>query len=405
MTATDATLKRSLNLPLLVLYGLGVTVGAGIYVLVGATAARAGIYAPASFVVSAVVMAFTALSFGELSARFPVSAGEAAYVREGFGSSSLSFVTGALVIASGTISSSAIALGCAGYLREFVDLPATLLIPAIIVVVGLVAAWGILESVMLAALFTVIEIGGLCVIIAAGFAANPGIALQFGSLVPPLDLTVWFSVFSAGLLAFFAFIGFEDLVNVAEEARNPKRDLPIAIIATLVATTVIYVLVVSVSVLSLPAADLAASQAPLADVFRRVTGASPVAITVIAVFATLNTMIVQVIMVSRVIYGMSSMGTLPRVLSTVDPRTRTPLFATALVIAAVLVLALGFPLEGLAEMTSRVALVIFTLVNLALVRLKFTQSGGPVPQFAVPSWVPVVGAVTCACFLVTGFLV
>jgi amino acid transporter len=405
MSQVEVGLARSLNLPLLVLYGLGVTIGAGIYVLVGVVAARAGMFAPVSFVVAALVMSFTALSFGELAARFPVSAGEAAYVREGLRSTTLSFVTGSLVIISGTVSSAAIAIGCTGYLSEFTALPGWLLIVAVVLVVGCIAAWGILESVMLAALFTLIEAGGLIAIIVAGFVAAPDMLSRFGELVPQtLDLAVWSTVLSAGLLAFFAFIGFEDLVNVAEESRDPVRDLPRAIIITLLVTTVIYFLVVSVSVLSVPPAELGASSAPLVEVFRRVAPVSPAVITVIAIFATLNTMIVQVIMVARVIYGMAKLGNLPRVLATVDRRTRTPLIATALVVSAVLILALGFPLEGLAEMTSRVALTIFTLCNVSLFALKIARRHEPVPGFVVPIWVPATGAVTCVAFLVVEFL-
>ena len=116
-------LKRSLNLPLLVLYGLGTTIGAGIYVLVGAAAGRAGIYAPVAFIVAAIGIAPTAAAYGELASRYPVSAGEAAYVKAGFGSRTMSLVAGWLVIVSGVVASAAIAIGCAGYIRTFVDVP------------------------------------------------------------------------------------------------------------------------------------------------------------------------------------------------------------------------------------------------------------------------------------------
>ena len=153
-------LRRRLTLPLLVLYGVGVTVGAGIYVLVGATAGRAGVHAPSAFLLAAVVMTFTAASFAELAGRYPVSAGEAAYVRAGFGSAPLALLTGCLVIGAGVVSSAAIGIGSAGYIRQFVDLPNIIVIPIVIGLVGAVAAWGILESVLLAGLFTIIEVAG-----------------------------------------------------------------------------------------------------------------------------------------------------------------------------------------------------------------------------------------------------
>jgi len=401
---SEVSLKRSLGLPLLVLYGLGVTIGAGIYVLVGATAGHAGTLAPWSFALAATVMAFTAFSFGELATRFPVSAGEAAYVREGLRSNLLSTLTGGLVITVGTVSSAAIAVGCAGYLREFVDLPLVVLVPAIVLAIGAVSAWGILESVMLAAVFTLIEVGGLLAIVAAALYDTSALVYPVSALIPTFDLAAWAGIVSAGLIAFFAFIGFEDLVNVAEEAHDPVRDMPAAIIATLVISAVIYVAVVSVSVLAVPMEVLSTSQAPLADVFRHLTATSPVAITVIAVFATANTLLVQMIMVVRVIYGMVKLGSLPKPLGVVSAVTRTPLRATVLVALVVGALAMAAPLDGLARATSTVSLTVFTLVNLALVRLKLSGDACPHDGFTVPVWVPVAGTASCIVFLTVGLI-
>ncbi|MGI9483233.1 MAG: APC family permease, partial [Hyphomicrobiales bacterium] len=143
-TSQEPELRRALSLPLLVLYGLGVTIGAGIYVLIGATAGRAGVHAPFAFVVAALVMVFSASSFAELSGRYPVSAGEAAYVRHGFDSRFLSLVTGILVIFAGTVSSAAIAIGAAGYLLDIVDFPSWVIVATVIIVLGVVAVWGIM---------------------------------------------------------------------------------------------------------------------------------------------------------------------------------------------------------------------------------------------------------------------
>lgn len=394
-------LKRVLGLTLVVLYGLGVTIGAGIYVLIGATAGRAGIYAPVAFVIAALVMAPTAASFAELSSRMPVSAGEAAYVREGLNSRTLALGVGLLVVTAGIVSASAVAIGSAGYIAVFISAPEWLIVTAVVLAMGLAAAWGILESVSLAGFLTLIEIGGLLLIVGAGISADPTILSRAAEVVPrSFDPVIWSGIFSAGLLAFFAFIGFEDLVNIAEEVKNPLKVLPWAIFLTLTVSTLIYVGVVSVAVLSVPLDGLVASKAPLGFVYESVTGGSPLVISAIAVVATLNGIIVQMIMASRVLYGLASQGQLPAILSKVSPLTRTPLIATALVVAIVLVLSLAFPIEGLAEMTSLVTLTIFSLVNLALLRLKLRGDVPPDGIFTVRLWVPAAGLLASLTLLV-----
>src|SRR5690606_31404113 len=161
-------LARRLNLPLLILYGLGVTIGAGIYVLVGATSAVAGVYAPISFLVAAVVVAVTAFSYAEMSTRHPVSAGEAAYMRAAFNARGLTLAVGLMVAASGIVSSAAISIGAAGYIGEVIPLPTTVLAVAVILIIGAIAAWGILESVTIAAIITLVEIGGLALVVCYG---------------------------------------------------------------------------------------------------------------------------------------------------------------------------------------------------------------------------------------------
>jgi hypothetical protein len=250
-------LQRRLSLPLLVLYGIGITIGAGIYVLIGAVAGHAGTYAPWSFVLAAVVMAFTVGCYAELTTRFPVSAGEAAYVRAAFRSRAASTLTGLLTIVIGIVSSAAVALGAAGYIAQFTDLPPSAIVALVLAVLGAVAAWGILESVLLASLFTLIEAGGLIAIIVAGLHA--GLPLAGALRVPPLDIGTLSGIGYASLLAFFAFIGFEDLANVVEEAKVPHRDIPRAMVLTLVISTVLYVAVAAIAVAAVPVAELAAS--------------------------------------------------------------------------------------------------------------------------------------------------
>ena len=155
MAELEPQLRRTLSLPLLTLYGLGTTIGAGIFALIGKVAGNAGLFAPLSFLVASLLAAFSALSFAELSARFPRAAGEAVYVREGLRSHRLALAVGLLVAVSGTVSAAAIVNGAVGYVHEFVGLPGVVIIIGIVLALGLAAAWGIRESVTLASLLTV----------------------------------------------------------------------------------------------------------------------------------------------------------------------------------------------------------------------------------------------------------
>ena len=392
--APAPALRRSLSLPLLVLYGVGITIGAGIYVLIGAVAGHAGLYAPWSFVLAAIAMSFTVGSYMELATRFPVSAGEAAYVRAAFGSRIASTTTGLLSIAIGIVSSATVALGAAGYIGQFVALPPSVIVIAVVGALGLIAAWGILESVLLASLFTLIEVGGLLIIVGAALYTG----LPFGNIIltpPPFDPAVLSGIGFASLLAFFAFIGFEDLANVIEEAKDPRRDIPRAMAWTLVISTVLYVAVAAVAVAAVPAAELAASPAPLSLVFKTIAGISPLTISLIAIVATLNTILAQMTMAARVVYGMSRQGDLPRAAGHVHPRTATPLVATALIAAATVALALLVPFERLAESTSLATLAVFASVNLSLLKLRHrravTHTAHMSNHVRVPLIVPIAG--------------
>ncbi|MGI9520313.1 MAG: APC family permease, partial [Hyphomicrobiaceae bacterium] len=382
-------LRRTLTLPLVVLYGLGVTIGAGIYVLIGATAGIAGVYAPLSFVVAAIVMLPSACSFAELVGRFPMSAGEAAYVRAGFGSDLLSLIVGLMVVLVGTISAAAICVGSVGYVRQFIDLPGSVLIPIIVALITCVSAWGVRESVSVAAALTVIEIGGLFLVIGGGiFGYGESLPTLQGVATDESLLTIGLGVMSGGVVAFFAFVGFEDLVNMAEETERPASNMPRAIFLTLLITTVLYVLVAVVAVSHVPISQLAGAEAPLSLVFRSTTGISPNVISAIAIIATLNGVIVQIIMASRVIYGLARQGSLPSWLGAVSSLTHTPLLATALIGGFVFLLATVAPLHGLAKAVSLITLSIFSLVNLAFLLWKRRGDAAPPEVFVCPSWVP-----------------
>ncbi|MCB9992651.1 MAG: amino acid permease [Hyphomicrobiaceae bacterium] len=387
-------LRRALGLPLLTLYGLGVTVGAGIYVLVGATAAKAGIYAPVSFVLAAITVAFTGLTYSELATRFPVSAGEAAYVDAGFRWPPLSLVVGLLVALSGVVSAAAVTIGAAAYLVAFIELPLPLVTIAIVVLMGLIAFWGIAQSVFLAALITVVELGGLAFVILWGFATAQPTGADLLRLLPPLEPGPWLGIGAASLLAFFAFVGFEDMANVAEEVRDPARTMPRAVLLTLALSTLLYVLATVAVILSVPLDQLSGSDAPLILVFSGASQWVRDLFALIAVVATINGILAQIIMASRVVYGLAERGQLPRVLAAVSPRTQTPGPATALIVLAIILLTQTLPIGALAEHTSQIVLTVFVLVNLALIRIKGAEHAKTGDGFRVPVAIPVLGVVT-----------
>lgn len=395
-----ATLRRAITLPLLVFYGLGVTIGAGIYVLVGATAAQAGIYAPTSFLLAAFVMLFSACSFCELSGRYPQSAGEAAYVEAAFKRPPLTVITGGLMLLAGTVSASAIAVGCAGYVATLLPAPLWFIIVLTVVLSGVIAAWGILESVKFAAVFTLIEVLGLIIVVAAGLWHHPQVVHELASAFPsPTDTPALVAVATTSLLAFFAFIGFDGMVNIIEETQNPARNMPLGIFITLTIATLLYFSVAAVAVLLLPLDELGASTAPISLLFERLTGISPLGITLIAIGATLNGVIIQSILASRIMYGMANVGRLPKVLATLNPRTRTPIIATCLVTGCTLIFALFFPIDILAQRTTQVVLAVFVLINLSLLRIKWRGDPAPDGIFIAPSIVPLIGLLTCVAML------
>jgi len=404
--AAATTLKRRLGLPLLILYGTGITIGAGIYVLSGAVAGHAGVYAPWSFLLAAAIMALTVASYIELSSRFPVSAGEAAYVKAAFESRPLAIWVGVLTIGIATVSSAAVALGSAGYIQQFLDWPKELIVIALVLLLGAVAAWGILESVVLASLFTLIEVGGLVAIIAFAVYSNIPIAASLTN-IPPLEATALSGIAFGSLLAFFAFIGFEDLANVVEEAKEPHRNIPRAMVLTLLISTALYVLVAAVAVSTVSIERLALSPAPLSLVFHAVAAINPRMISVIAIVATMNTILAQMTMAARVIYGLARDGDLPPVLAVlakVHPVTGTPVMATALIVSCVIPLALSVRFAWLAEGTSLATLVVFALVNASLLKLRYRRALSPYPHVNVPIWVPALGVVACIAMIASSLL-
>lgn len=396
-------LKRTLSLPMLVLYGLGTTIGAGIYALVGEIASVAGYFAPISFLIASIMASFTAISFAELCARFPRAAGAALYVKQGFSSERFSTIVGLLVITAGLVSAAALVNGFVGYLHQFIGIDRIIAIVMVTVLLGSIAAWGIAESVTVASLITVIEIIGLLLVIVVSGEALSSFSTRWTELIPSADTISWGGIYLGAVLSFYAFIGFEDMVDVAEEVKEVKRNLPLAILLTLGITTFIYMLLMVTVVLSLPPEELALSEAPLAQIYELHTGEKAVVISIIGMFAIINGALIQMIMASRVLYGLSSRGQLPDLLGVVHHRTRTPLVATTVATVIVLILALLGRLASLAEVTSVIMLTIFSIVNLALWRIK-RRDPHPVDVRIFPIWIPIVGFFVSFAFVASEFI-
>lgn len=396
-------LRRNLSLSLLVFYGLGNIVGAGIYVLVGKVAGVAGMYAPISFLLACLLAMFSAFSYAELSARYPLSAGESVYVHQAFGKRLLSVGVGLMIVLGGMLSSAAILRGFVGHLALFVTLPEVLGIVVSALLLCAIAIWGVRESVRVAVLLTLVEIVGLIMVLWAGRQGLMTLPLRVHELLPPLQLHVWHGIAFGGLLAFYAFLGFEDMVNVAEEVKNPRRNMPLAILLALVIATLLYMLIAVVAVLSVEPALLQQSDAPLVLIYERAGGDYPQVIALIAMFAVVNGVLIQMIMASRILYGLGRQGWIParmaELLATVHPVTRTPVMATLLVSVIIMLLALSGPIEQLVEQASSVILLVFVLINAALWRIK-SREPHPEGVQVYPRWLPVLGLLTSAGFVI-----
>ncbi|MGV6812866.1 MAG: APC family permease [Brevirhabdus sp.] len=373
-------LKRNIGLGLLTAYGVGVMVGAGIYVLVGAVVAQAGVWAPLAFLLAGLTAAPSAMSYAELSARIPKASGEAAYVENGFGLHWLAVLVGLAIVTAGTISGAAVLRGGVGYLTAIVDIDPSLAIIAIGVALTFVALVGVLESLSLAAIFTLVEVTGLIAVIWAGFNATP--VVDLAQLPPP----VWPGITAAAALAFFAFIGFEDLVNMAEETRDPTRTVPRAILIALVITTVLYALVSLVAVRAVPVEVLAGSDRPLVLVWQAGSTFSPILLSGIAVVAALNGVLAQLVMAARVLFGLGRRVHLLHPFSHAHARLGTPVLATLALGAALVTASLALPVSTLAEATSSVLLIVFAIVNMALIALKRKVPDAPFKVHVIVPW-------------------
>ena len=390
-------LKRSLGLPLVALYGLGNILGAGIYVLVGKVAGFAGDGTILAFLMAMIVAAFTAFSYMELSSRYPVSASVSVYLHKAFKKQWLSVLVGLIMVGGGVASAAALAQGFAGYLQFFINVPTILASVGLLVILGLIAIKGINESAKVAALFTVLEVTGLLMVIWFGREAFNHIEITRLITVDPV-LGVGGLV--AGMfLAFYAFIGFEDMVNVAEEAKNPRRTMPLAILISLVVSTILYLLVAFVAITNVDANDLSASNAPLALVMEKSGDSHPLLLAFIGAIATMNGIIVQIIMGSRFLYGLAKQNWIHKLFATIHPTRKTPVVATVIVVGSMIAGTILLPLVSLAQITSLLVLIIFALVNTALIVIK-RRGNKNRGYITVPMAVPAIGVLLCVATIV-----
>jgi len=379
MTAAEArtdrgdgavALERSLSLPLLVFYGLGVTVGAGIFALIGEILKVSGNQAPLAFLTAGVIAGVTGLSYMQLVREFPRAGGEAIYVTHGLGRR-FGRIAGLGVVATGTISSAVVALAFGGYVRSLFNTPTIVGALLIVALVGIVAIFGVRESVTVAAVVTAIEIGTLIVVAIYGLprlADGSSITTMFTAEADGFASPI----LAGAVLAFFAFIGFEDIANMAEETVDPQRAAPRAIAWTLGISIAIYVVLASIAVLLPNRQEIASADAPMTALYEGVGGRGSDLVSTVASLAMTNGILAQVMMSARMLFGMASERLLPaplQPLGVVNRRRKTPVRATLLVCGIVAILVLLVPLGRLARVTSLFTLVVFTLVNLALYML------------------------------------
>ncbi len=340
------------------------------------------------------VALLTALSYAELASRFPRSGGAATFCREAFGAEWLALLVGWLVLCSGTVSMATVSRGFAGYLGLFLPgLPLPVVVVGFLSLLALINFRGIRESSGANILCTAIELSGLLLVAAAGawFLSRAG-TLSVPAAPQPVPFA---PLLQGAALAFFALIGFEDMVNVAEEAHDPEKNLPRAILAAVAVAGGLYVLVSFVAVRVVPPAELAGSPAPLLSVVQRAAPAVPPHLfSAVALFAVSNTALLNFVMGSRLVYGMAQEGLLPRVLGRLHPSRSTPHVAIGVILIAAVALALSGSITLLAGTTSTLLLAVFIAVHAALLRIKRHPESGPAP-FTVSAFVPVLGVCSC----------
>lgn len=361
----EGKLKKTLGLWEITLSGVGIILGAGIYVLLGKAAGLAGYGIWLSFVIGAFLAAFTGLSYAELASRFPKAGGEYVYVKHAF-NKTLAFVIGWLIILEGIISAAAVALGFGGYLFSMTGIGIILGAITVIFLSSILILYDLKESVLIGIIFTVVEAVGLFIVIFFGLPR-----MNFANL---LDIPSFIGVWQAAALVFFAYIGFGSMVRLSEETKSATKNIPEGIILAIAISTILYILVAIAAVSLMPPQALAASDAPLADAVGSILGNNAfLFIALLALFATANTVLFVMLTTSRIVYGMAELRSLPTSLSYVNKLTHTPILATLLVSIFSLLFVFVGNIETVANLTNFMVFCSFILVNGAAIVLRYTE--------------------------------
>jgi amino acid transporter len=318
----------------------------------------------------------TALSYAEMATSFPVAGAEYVYLRKAWpGADWLAFSVGSILLLGGAATAATVAMAFAGYLRVFFDVPAIAAAGLLLALCTAVGIWGLRESSWLNIAFTLIEVAGLLMVVAAALWSDIRLPSQPAGAEP--------AVLAAAALLFFVYLGFEEVANLAEEVRDPARDLPMALFISLGVTTALYVMV-AVALVSIAAtADLAASEAPLATAIENVWPRAGNLLSGVALFATANTVLITLIATSRLAFAMGRDGEIPGVFAKVLPGRLTPWIATLLTFGLAVILLPAGSVKILAEISSFAALLAFLSVNIALIVLRYRMPDHPRP-FRVP---------------------
>jgi len=403
-------LKRALGPGLLLLFIVGDILGTGVYALTGQVAAEVGGAAWLPFILAFAVATVTALSYLELVTKYPQAAGAALYTHKAFGIHFFTFIVCFIVMTSGITSAATASRAFAVNLTVGFALPAdnftTLLIAiAFIVLIMLVNLRGVTESVWLNVVLTLVELSGLLLVIMIGLWAIAGGNADLSRVVAfetPEDKGVILAVSTATSLAFFAMVGFEDSVNMAEETKNPSKIFPKMMLTGLGITAVVYVLVSICVVALVPIGQLAGSETPLVLAVQAAAPDFPIAdlLPFISMFAVANTALINMMMASRLLYGMSKQKVLPGFLSKVQVKRQTPwaaiLFTSALAIGLILYVSLdpkGSIVALLGGTTSLLLLAVFAVVNVTVLVLR--RKPVDHKHFRTARVLPIIGAITC----------
>lgn len=364
-----SSLSRHIGLFHLTMYGVGLILGAGIYVLIGEAAGFAGNALWISFILGAIVATFAGLSYSELTALFPRAAAEYVFVKEGFRSNFIGFLVGWLTILTSIIVAATVALGFGGYVEELTNIPIIISALIILGILSFVNFIGIKESAWANTIFAIVTISGLAIIIVIGFSFP--VESEINYFENPFGLN---GIILAFVLVFFAFIGFEDIANVAEEVKRPQRTMPRGIMLSVLITTIIYILVSLASIRIVGWEQLAESSAPLAFVAEQRLGEQGhFILSIIALFATASTILITLVAGARIFYGMARDGSLPSKLGLIHKKTKTPWIAVILI----LVTSIGFSFIGdiviVANIVVFAVVVTFAMINLAVILLRYVK--------------------------------